>query len=132
MTTVGTFQAKTHLTQLLGRVARGESILITNRGLPVPMLVPTVHQDAAELADLGGRANRGASLVEHDLARPHSGSLGLRRCVSGTSGSGVVAARHTRRQTQGRGESTRHSPVQTVILPRNFDLPCPTRFTIIL
>ncbi|HKB01633.1 MAG TPA: type II toxin-antitoxin system prevent-host-death family antitoxin [Gemmataceae bacterium] len=40
MTTVGTFEAKTHLTQLLGRVARGERILITNRGQPVAMLVP--------------------------------------------------------------------------------------------
>jgi prevent-host-death family protein len=40
MRTVGTFEAKTHLTQLLGRVARGERILITNRGQPVAMLVP--------------------------------------------------------------------------------------------
>jgi prevent-host-death family protein len=40
MMTVGTFEAKTHLTQLLGRVARGERILITNRGQPVAMLVP--------------------------------------------------------------------------------------------
>jgi prevent-host-death family protein len=40
MKTVGTFEAKTHLTQLLGRVARGERILITNRGQPVAMLVP--------------------------------------------------------------------------------------------
>ncbi len=40
MTSVGTFEAKTHLTQLLGRVAKGEKILITNRGLPVAMLVP--------------------------------------------------------------------------------------------
>ena len=40
MTTVGTFHAKTHLTQLLERVARGERIVITNRGTPVAMLVP--------------------------------------------------------------------------------------------
>ena len=40
MTSVGTFEAKTHLTQLLGRVAKGEKILITNRGQPVAMLVP--------------------------------------------------------------------------------------------
>jgi prevent-host-death family protein len=40
MTTVGTFEAKTHLTQLLERVAKGERILITNRGRPVAMLIP--------------------------------------------------------------------------------------------
>jgi prevent-host-death family protein len=40
MKSVGTFEAKTHLTQLLGRVARGERILITNRGQAVAMLVP--------------------------------------------------------------------------------------------
>jgi prevent-host-death family protein len=40
MTTVGTFEAKTHLTQLLGRVVKGEKILITKRGRPVAMLVP--------------------------------------------------------------------------------------------
>lgn len=40
MTSVGTFEAKTHLTKLLSRVAKGERILITNRGRPVAMLVP--------------------------------------------------------------------------------------------
>lgn len=40
MTSVGSFEAKTHLPQLLERVAGGERILITNRGKPVAMLVP--------------------------------------------------------------------------------------------
>ena len=40
MTSVGSFEAKTHLTQLLERVAKGERILITNRGRPVAMLIP--------------------------------------------------------------------------------------------
>ena len=40
MATVGTFEAKTHLTHLLERVAKGERIIITNRGKPVAMLVP--------------------------------------------------------------------------------------------
>jgi len=40
MTTVGTFEAKTHLTRLLGQVSKGERILITNRGRPAAMLVP--------------------------------------------------------------------------------------------
>ena len=40
MKSVGTLKAKTHLTQLLERVAKGERIIITNRGKPVAMLVP--------------------------------------------------------------------------------------------
>lgn len=40
MTHVGSFEAKTHLPQLLARVAQGERILITNRGKPIAMLVP--------------------------------------------------------------------------------------------
>jgi prevent-host-death family protein len=50
MTSVGTFEAKTHLTQLLGRVARGERILITNRGQPVAMLVPAEPADRGDVA----------------------------------------------------------------------------------
>jgi prevent-host-death family protein len=40
MTTVGSFEAKTHLSALLERVARGERILITRHGVPVAMLIP--------------------------------------------------------------------------------------------
>jgi prevent-host-death family protein len=50
MTTVGTFEAKTHLTELLGRVAKGERILITNRGQPVAMLVPPESQKPQDVA----------------------------------------------------------------------------------
>lgn len=40
MKTIGAFEAKTHLNQLLQRVAKGESISITLRGVPVAKLVP--------------------------------------------------------------------------------------------
>jgi prevent-host-death family protein len=40
MTSVGAYQAKTRLPQLLARVRRGEKILITKHGRPVAMLVP--------------------------------------------------------------------------------------------
>lgn len=40
MTTVGSYEAKTHLPALLERVARGEKILITRWGLPVACLTP--------------------------------------------------------------------------------------------
>lgn len=40
MTTVGAFDAKTHLNALLKRVTQGEVIRITLRGVPVAKLVP--------------------------------------------------------------------------------------------
>ncbi len=52
MTSIGTFEAKTHLTQLLERASKGERILITNRGKPVAMLVPpetAAKRDAAQV-----------------------------------------------------------------------------------
>jgi len=45
MTTVGAFDAKTHLNDLLKRVSKGETIRITRRGVPVAKLVPA---DAGE------------------------------------------------------------------------------------
>jgi prevent-host-death family protein len=40
MTSIGTYAAKTHLPELLARVAHGEKILITRHGKPAAMLVP--------------------------------------------------------------------------------------------
>ena len=40
MEAVGAFSAKTHLSALLDRVAKGERITITRRGIPAAMLVP--------------------------------------------------------------------------------------------
>lgn len=40
MATVGAYQAKTHLADLLDRVERGERITITRHGKPVADLVP--------------------------------------------------------------------------------------------
>lgn len=40
MVTIGSFNAKTHLPALLDRVAKGETIQITKRGVPVARLVP--------------------------------------------------------------------------------------------
>ena len=42
MESVGSFEAKTHLPQLLERVERGETITITRHGKPVARLVPAV------------------------------------------------------------------------------------------
>jgi prevent-host-death family protein len=55
MTLVGAFEAKTHLSDLLDRVSRGEKITITRHGVPAAMLVPVeevkaklTHQEIVE------------------------------------------------------------------------------------
>jgi prevent-host-death family protein len=45
MDTVGAFEAKTHLSALLERVAQGESFTITRHGKPVARLVPAEPRD---------------------------------------------------------------------------------------
>ncbi len=40
MTTVGSYDARTHLAELVRRAAQGEEITITRRGVPVAKLVP--------------------------------------------------------------------------------------------
>ena len=40
MTTVGSYEAKTHLSELLERVEKGERFTITKRGKPVAILIP--------------------------------------------------------------------------------------------
>jgi prevent-host-death family protein len=42
MKTIGSFEARTHLAQLLERVAQGEEFVITKHGNPVARLVPVV------------------------------------------------------------------------------------------
>jgi prevent-host-death family protein len=45
MEVIGAFDAKTHLSALLDRVARGERITITRHGVPAAMLVPVRDSD---------------------------------------------------------------------------------------
>ncbi|MCL5102674.1 MAG: type II toxin-antitoxin system prevent-host-death family antitoxin [Armatimonadetes bacterium] len=49
METVGSYEAKTHLAQLLERVARGERITITKHGVPVAKLVPMDTTDEQDV-----------------------------------------------------------------------------------
>ena len=49
MTTVGSYQAKTHLPSLLDRVANGEQITITRHGVPVARLVPVGTRSKADV-----------------------------------------------------------------------------------
>ncbi len=50
MQSIGAYEAKTHLPQLLDRVARGESLTITRHGRPVARLVPVENDDRARQA----------------------------------------------------------------------------------
>ena len=56
MDTVGAYDAKTHLSGLLDRVAKGEHITITRHGVPVACLVPaddpTTEQRRAAIEEL--------------------------------------------------------------------------------
>ena len=51
MLKVGAFEAKTHLSRLLARVARGEEVLITKRGKPMARLVPADQDTRAGVAE---------------------------------------------------------------------------------
>jgi prevent-host-death family protein len=44
MNSIGLFDAKTHLSALLERVAQGEEITITKHGVPVALLVPAANR----------------------------------------------------------------------------------------
>ena len=75
MIKVGSYEAKTHLPQLLERVAKGESILITRRGVPVAVLAPPpvretdkdVRQVIREMKALRQQNTLGEGLSLRDL-----------------------------------------------------------------
>lgn len=53
MEAIGAFEAKTHLSALLDRVANGERITITRHGVPAALLVPpTPVQEKLSHADI--------------------------------------------------------------------------------
>lgn len=65
MEAIGAYDAKTHLAELLDRVARGERITITRHGSPVAMLVPATdaaHVSSDEAVDALRRFRRGITL----------------------------------------------------------------------
>jgi prevent-host-death family protein len=52
MKTVGAFEAKTHLNELLRQVSQGETIRITRRGIPVANLVPPEDGERKDLKQI--------------------------------------------------------------------------------
>lgn len=52
METVGSFKAKTHLSALLERVAKGEEITITKHGVPIAKLVPVERKKQQDVREV--------------------------------------------------------------------------------
>ena len=49
-TTVGAYEAKTHLPALLAQVERGETVTITRHGRPIARLIPSdIHRPAEQI-----------------------------------------------------------------------------------
>jgi prevent-host-death family protein len=74
VTSVGAYQAKTHLAELLDRVERGERITITRHGRPVAELVPptgapdiTVDEAIVGLRTFRAEHSLGEGLTIRDL-----------------------------------------------------------------
>ncbi len=65
--TVGVFEAKNTLSELIERAARGEDVVITRRGEPIVRLVPahssTVEAALEEFLDIRGRTRPGDESV---------------------------------------------------------------------
>ena len=49
MTTMGFYEARTHLSALLDQVAKGKHVLITRRGRPAAMIGPPPQQDRQDV-----------------------------------------------------------------------------------
>jgi prevent-host-death family protein len=65
MESVGAFDAKTHLNELLQRASKGETIRITRRGVPVAQLVPPddgKKDDARNLVEAIRQLRKGTTL----------------------------------------------------------------------
>ena len=76
MEAVGAFDAKTHLSALLDRVARGESITITRHGVPAAMLVPVgesgrklTHEEIVEGMRALRRRVKPGTMTVREMAR---------------------------------------------------------------
>jgi len=52
MRSVGAYAAKTHLSSLLARVARGERITITRHGMPVAVLAPPEAESSRSVEEV--------------------------------------------------------------------------------
>ena len=49
MTTMGFYEARTHLSELLDQVAKGKKVLITRRGRPAALISPPPRRDPRDV-----------------------------------------------------------------------------------
>jgi prevent-host-death family protein len=70
METVGLFEAKTHLSELIARAERGEETIITRHNKPVARIVPFAPATAEE-------TGRRREALEALLATAHGHRLGM-------------------------------------------------------
>ncbi len=73
MREVGSYQAKTHLPELLKAVEKGETIIITRRGAPIARLVP---------ADRGGGDDTRAIIARMKTARARRSRVALNEILA--------------------------------------------------
>jgi prevent-host-death family protein len=52
MTSIGFYEARTHLSQLLDQVARGKKVLITRHGKPAAVLGPPPAEDSRDVREV--------------------------------------------------------------------------------
>ncbi len=76
MTTVGIFEAKNRLSELVERVARGEEIVITRRGEHVARLMPPQAPDA-----LGQARTLAARIRKSRAGQGLSGGVSIRDMI---------------------------------------------------
>ena len=69
METVGAFEAKTHLSELLQKVEAGREFTITRHGKPVAKLTPITHDDKASRARCGAAVDALMSMPRARLAK---------------------------------------------------------------
>ncbi|MDR1636552.1 MAG: type II toxin-antitoxin system prevent-host-death family antitoxin [Treponema sp.] len=51
MATIGTFEAKTHFSQLIAEVEKGKDYTVTRRGKPVAKIIPFPQEKKESLAE---------------------------------------------------------------------------------
>ncbi len=70
MTTVNIHEAKTHLSRLLERAAKGESIVIAKAGKPMARLMPLESREETAKRRLGFM--KGEGTVPDDIKTPYA------------------------------------------------------------
>ena len=84
MKTVGAFDAKTHLNELLQRASKGETIRITRRGVPMAELTPPNNRgkgDARNLVDAIRQLRKDVSLNRAASGKTSSRKLSIRELI---------------------------------------------------